>query len=491
MDTVVDAYLYPAHEHDPLPHPARRSTVRAIDQEITTLSAWLGHALCGTAWATRAYAEAHLIALQAQLTQFATLPLTPAEAYGSEQLHYALAQITPLMHDMLTLRETQQANLDQFGSLRTALDDLLDEGIQALSRQDLLAAQADATRIVDHVHRWLGLLLLLGLLLSLSMVLASRAWLLQPLARLLTGVESLGRGDLAHRVSIPTHDELGQLAMTFNQMAASLQQDREALQQAQEVLEQRVQARTVTLSDTVAQLQHSRAEVRGLATRLLSLQEEERKHIAREMHDELGQVLTALLLDLAWAGQRLLPEQTTLQHKLASMTGLVDGALDTLGTMVTALRPRVLDDLGLSAAVEWQVREFQNRTEIPCLLTMEPESLQLDTARATTVFRLLQETLTNVARHAAATTVWVTLRLTAQALCLTVQDNGRGLSTQALSNPHAFGILGMHERALAWGGECQMSSPQSGGTVVTICLPLHDTATLVPEETSYAERAHR
>ena len=190
------------------------------------------------------------------------------------------------------------------------------------------------------------------------------------------------------------------------------------------------------------------------------------------MHDELGQMLTALLLDLAWAGQRLLPGQAALQHKLDSMTGLVDRALDTLGDMVTALRPRVLDDLGLSAAVEWQVREFQNRTEIACLLTMEPESLPLDTARATTVFRVLQEALTNVARHADATTVWVTLRLTAQDLCLTVQDNGRGISAQALTDPYAFGILGMHERVLAWGGECRIVSPQSGGTVVTICLPL-------------------
>ena len=226
MDAIVDKHLRLDPEQDTLPPHVKLITVLEIDQEIATISAWLGHFLRTTDRVYRAYVEAHSTALQANLAWFATLQLTPAEAYWSDQLYHYLAQTAPLLHEVITMHETRQAHLERFVHLRTTLDDLLDEGIQTLSRQDLMVAQADAERIVDNVHLWLGLLLLLGLLQGLSIFLASRYWLLQPLARLITGVESIGRGDLAHRVSVPTHDELGQLAMTFNQMAANLQQDR-------------------------------------------------------------------------------------------------------------------------------------------------------------------------------------------------------------------------------------------------------------------------
>jgi signal transduction histidine kinase len=153
------------------------------------------------------------------------------------------------------------------------------------------------------------------------------------------------------------------------------------------------------------QLKHSRDQLRALAARLQSVREEERSSIAREIHDELGQACTAIKMDLALIGRKTTKRQVQLRAKVDSASQLVDNTIATLRRIASELRPRTLDDLGLSAALEWQAEEFESRTGIHCRVTLPQKPLALDSERSTAIFRIFQESLTNVARHAQATRV--------------------------------------------------------------------------------------
>jgi len=224
-------------------------------------------------------------------------------------------------------------------------------------------------------------------------------------------------------------------------------------------------------ADAVAQ---SEAQLRAFAGKLRSARESERTHIAREIHDELGQALTALKMDL-FSLRQSVPEplRDPLLRKTDQMASLIDQMVDKVRTLASELRPAVLDNLGLSAAVEWAVRQFAQRTGIECALDLPRESLRIDSDRSTDVFRILQEALTNVARHARATRVDVHLRATPGELVLEVHDNGRGISDREIDDPGAFGLLGMRERVLPWGGEVGVRASPQGGTSVTVCIPMH------------------
>jgi len=216
----------------------------------------------------------------------------------------------------------------------------------------------------------------------------------------------------------------------------------------------------------------SEAQLRAFAARLRSARESERSHIAREIHDELGQALTALKMDL-FSLKQSVPEplRHPLRRKTDQMAGLIDQMVDKVRTLATELRPAVLDSLGLSAAVEWAVRQFAERTGIECILDV-PQPVRIDAERSTDVFRILQEALTNVARHARASRVDVHLRATPEELVLEVHDNGRGIRDREIDDPEAFGLVGMRERVLPWGGEVGVRTVPEGGTSVTVCIPL-------------------
>lgn len=264
------------------------------------------------------------------------------------------------------------------------------------------------------------------------------------------------------------------------------QRAEEALRQAHDELERRVEARTAALSKTVdileeqvtvrkraeEELRKSEEQLRALSGRLLSVQEEERTRLAREIHDELGAALTALRIELAWVGQRLPAKEKGLQNKIQTMTQLVDRAVQAVRRIATELRPGVLDHLGLVAGLEWQVREFQERTGIECIFTRSPEDITVDSARATTVFRICQEALTNVARHANATRTELSLREVETDLVLEVRDDGVGIPEGAITDPKSLGLMGMRERVLPWGGEVRIQGTPGEGTVVTVYLPL-------------------
>ena len=228
----------------------------------------------------------------------------------------------------------------------------------------------------------------------------------------------------------------------------------------------------------------SHEQLRSLSAHLESVREEERTHIAREIHDELGQMLTALKIDLSWLTPRLPKEQELLLVKTKSMYQLIDMAIHTVQKISAELRPAVLDDLGLSAAIEWQAGEFEKVTEIRCEFSSNPEDIVLDQDRSTAIFRIFQEALTNVIRHANATKVKASLIEEAGKIVLRVRDNGEGIEKKQIINPKAFGLIGMRERARFWGGEVKITGTPGRGTTVAVSIPLEDQESRDAENTS-------
>ncbi|MBS0354915.1 MAG: PAS domain S-box protein [Proteobacteria bacterium] len=221
------------------------------------------------------------------------------------------------------------------------------------------------------------------------------------------------------------------------------------------------------------ELLEARRRSQELSAHLQSVREEERTHIARELHDELGQLLTAIKMDAAWLRARLPTDADALHGKLAGMTQLIDSTVDWVRRMSSELRPVMLDDLGLRDAVEWFLEGFGHRHGIDCSFdAAAAEDLQTDKPRATAAFRIIQECLTNIARHAAASRVLVSLERDTDAIEITVSDNGRGFDPATSGTRSSFGLLGIRERAEALGGSCTIRSAPGQGTTISVCIPL-------------------
>jgi signal transduction histidine kinase len=223
--------------------------------------------------------------------------------------------------------------------------------------------------------------------------------------------------------------------------------------------------------EATARVSASRQELRALAARLQRAREEERTAIAREIHDELGQALTGIKLDIAWMKRRL-PRDDELIPQCQSMIERIDATLTTVRRLATALRPSVLDQLGLEAAIEWQGQEFSLRTGILVDLDIAVGGAAIPEHMATAAFRILQESLTNVARHARASRVAIHLAVTPQGLTLEITDDGVGIEPQRLDGTASLGLVGMRERALACGGELCISGTATLGTTVLLRIPL-------------------
>ena len=220
------------------------------------------------------------------------------------------------------------------------------------------------------------------------------------------------------------------------------------------------------------ELANSREQLRNLTAHLQSIREKERSHIARELHDELGQLLTALNTEIIMLGKKIPPEHTALIERTQSLSSLIDMTMQTLKRIYMDLRPGMLDHLGLTAAIGWQAEEFQKRTGIHCHVRFAPEEIVLDPDLTTALFRIFQETLTNVSRHAEASRVNVNLRATDREIQLTVKDNGRGITREQMNKPNSFGLLGIRERAEYWRGEVTIKGKPGGGTTVSVTIPL-------------------
>jgi len=220
------------------------------------------------------------------------------------------------------------------------------------------------------------------------------------------------------------------------------------------------------------QLRESKENLRALAARLESVREEERTRIAREIHDQLGQALTGLKMDLDWLTSRLPKNRKPLIGKTKAIFRLIDDTIQSVRRIASGLRPEVLDEVGLAAAIGWQARDFQKRTGIRCKVTLPPDGASLDPERSTAAFRIFQELLTNVTRHANATKVDVVLELGKTMLMLEVQDNGKGIVKAELESLKSLGLLGMRERAAVFGGTVAIEGARGQGTKAMVSIPL-------------------
>jgi PAS domain S-box-containing protein len=216
-----------------------------------------------------------------------------------------------------------------------------------------------------------------------------------------------------------------------------------------------------------------REQLRALADRLQWVREEDRKRVARDLHDEIGQILTAIKMDMAWMSRHLPKSEGEVLARLKESTQAVDDGVKAVRTICSGLRPGVLDDLGLAAAIEWQAGEFTSRNNVLCQVSVPPVDLHLDGDRATATFRIFQECLTNVVRHAQAKQVRVALSQEDENIVLVVQDDGIGFRESDLSNTlGSLGLLGMKERAQSCGGDVQISSSPGSGTTVIVRVPV-------------------
>lgn len=258
----------------------------------------------------------------------------------------------------------------------------------------------------------------------------------------------------SYRHNAYTHDDLATLQSLADHCGAAL--ERIAAQEA---------------------LRESETKLRALAARLQSAREQEGTRIAREIHDQLGQAMTGLKLDLQWLEKKLAKANgnfspSMLLEKIKTMVQLTDQTIQSVRRISTELRPGILDDLGLIPAIEWQTREFQVRTGVRCESSLPTSAVILDQPRATAVFRIFQEILTNIARHAQASRAWTKIHRNGNSIVLEVRDNGKGVSEEELAETKSLGILGMRERALVFGGKVKISGKKGEGTTVTVKIPL-------------------
>jgi signal transduction histidine kinase len=303
--------------------------------------------------------------------------------------------------------------------------------------------------------RNVALLLTSALMALLSIWWVGDVLILRRVRALVTASRRLASGDLAARIGKSgTRDELSHLTGVFDEMAASLQMrlEREA--------------------QVLASLERSREQLRRLAAHQQGVREEERIRIARELHDRFGQALTLLKMDLSWLKRQGVLDASQAIQKMNAMSEVIDEALKILHAVTSELRPGILDDFGLAAAIECQIEEFGNRSGIACRMESNGFEPVLPKELATALFRIFQETLTNILRHAGADRVTVRLEATDGQLQLQVEDNGRGITEAQINDPQAYGLLGMQERLHPWNGRVSFEGLPGEGTTVTVRLPM-------------------
>jgi signal transduction histidine kinase len=218
-------------------------------------------------------------------------------------------------------------------------------------------------------------------------------------------------------------------------------------------------------------LEKSYKDIRRLATHLTQVREEERKRIGREIHDELGQRLTAIKMDVAWIDKKTTDEKSPIKNNLKNIIALLDGTNQSVRRILTELSPGIIDNDGLPDAIARLNNQFTTTTGILIEFTTGVPAINLSQQIANCIFRVYQESLTNIMRYAAADKVVTSLNITAGNIIVTIEDNGKGFDTQAVQTKKSFGILGMRERVLSQNGEFELHSEKTKGTKIKITLP--------------------
>jgi PAS domain S-box-containing protein len=247
---------------------------------------------------------------------------------------------------------------------------------------------------------------------------------------------------------------------------------------ANDFMHESKQARLILANDITERIKaeesvkHSYDEIRQLASHLQNIREEERASIAREIHDELGQQLTGLKMDMFWVLKKLdSGKEEIIRQKIGNTIDLLDVTIKTVRRIATDLRPSMLDDLGLIATIEWQCEEFEKRTGIITQFVEDMTELDFPSQMAIGVFRICQESLTNIARYSAAKNAYIKLQQVGFELLLTIRDNGKGFDVHKVDLKKTLGLLGMRERAMMMGGKFEIVSELDLGTTLSIKIP--------------------
>jgi signal transduction histidine kinase len=247
-----------------------------------------------------------------------------------------------------------------------------------------------------------------------------------------------------------------------------------ALHQSNEKLEMEVKEHI----NTEDRLIKSKEQLRSLGNQLQTVREEEKSNIAREVHDELGQTLTALKMELGCLNHDLHSIPDIARQRIGGMNNLIDDTIQSVQRIATELRPQILDVLGLGEAVRWETSEFVKRTGIQCQLQLPPSNTDLNPDIKTTVFRIFQETMTNISRHSGAKMVEIDLQMDAQQVVLKINDNGRGIASNAIFNENSLGLLGIRERVYFLNGQFDITGSPNEGTLVMVTIPLEQHGAL-------------
>jgi signal transduction histidine kinase len=235
-------------------------------------------------------------------------------------------------------------------------------------------------------------------------------------------------------------------------------------------------AMLLRLKQAEEDLRNSRNQLRALAANLLSVREDERLALARELHDECGQALTSLQLGLSWVSRELPQGQLPLREKVGSLAATTTSLIRSVKNIAGELRTGALDELGLIESLKSQAREFEGDTGTPCRFKTNAARARFDRSASVAVFRIVQAALTNVARHARASLALVAVTMRKNDLNVTVTDNGKGITRKAIQSPDSIGIAGMRERTLALGGTFSLGRAGGKGTVLTVRIPLSRVA---------------
>jgi len=316
---------------------------------------------------------------------------------------------------------------------------------------------SEAFGTIQSLKEYLILASLVIILLSASLGIAISRKISAPIYSLVNAVGLFGKGNLDYRAQFESNDEFGQLFDKFNEMAEKIFAYTTSLKTE---IEDRKK-----ISD---ELLKSREELRNLSSHLQTVREEERKLIAREIHDELGQALNTIKLKLSLHKRIENSGSEAAGISFNELFGLIDTTINTVRRIITELRPQILDDLGLSAAIEWLVNEFSKNSGIACSLSIYADELKAEPDKSIALFRILQEALTNVARHSNAAAVNISLTEANNYIELLIEDDGKGISPDKIANPSSYGLLGMKERARYIGGELTIQSQINKGTTIKV-----------------------
>jgi len=423
-----------------------------------------------------------------KLQKVAEIADTPEEQAMVRNAQAALADIFRIYEqEMLPLIKKGEAVPGPLADIDARLDMRID-AIELVLQRFAKTISDENRQASKEYHQVLTNTIRAGLAMSVIGVLAALAVsvlttrrIIRPLSEITRATLEMKKGNYPVELHYQSADELGALADTFRDMSGQVEKRTAELKESNELLQQEVDERKVAeeevrrLNEDLEQRVVARTtELRNLSQHLQTVREEERAIISRDIHDELGQLLTALKIDLLWLRSKLPEEHSKLLDKTRVMEKHFDEAVRIVKRISAELRPAILDDLGLTAAIEWHLQDFQKRTGIICEVRSSLDSGSLDLGRSTALFRIFQESLTNVYRHAEATKVKVTLAENGDALVATIADNGKGITEQQLHAPLSLGLIGMRERARCFGGEVAINPLPDGGTSVRAIIPLED-----------------